>query len=165
MANAVLLGKNAKYGDWEPGTNQGNIWKMKQTSSLLIRTRTQGLLWRNHWNHQSGPGRVKMTTWIKGSREKLHNKSIMRELLESRGPFFRTPGLWGQLSSLCSSPANGTSQVPVHSSQIQTSTIWRQSPKREFIALSVLVGLLFPLTYHSKSSLIMRSLKNEFNIL
>lgn len=26
MANAVLLGeKNAKYGNWEPGTNQGNI--------------------------------------------------------------------------------------------------------------------------------------------
>lgn len=25
MADAVLLGKNAKYGDWEPGTNQGNI--------------------------------------------------------------------------------------------------------------------------------------------
>ena len=48
MANAVLLGKNAKYGDWEPGTNQGNVSKMKQASSLLIRTRTRGLLLRNH---------------------------------------------------------------------------------------------------------------------
>lgn len=63
---------------------------MKQTSSLLIRTRTQGLLWRNHWNHQSGLGRAKMTTRIKEWREKLHSKSIMRELLESRSPSFRT---------------------------------------------------------------------------
>lgn len=56
---------------------------MKQTSSLLIRTRTAGLLWRNHWNHQSGLGRVKMTTWIKGFREKWHNKSIAWQLRES----------------------------------------------------------------------------------
>lgn len=92
--------KNAKYGDWEPGTNQGSIWKMKQTSSLLIRTRTQGLLWRNHWNHQSSLGRVKLTTWIKGRRKKLQNKSRgtnLRALLEPWYPVFRAASL--QISS------------------------------------------------------------------
>lgn len=86
MANAVLLRRKMQNKDREPGTNQGTIWRMKQTSRLLIRTRAQGLLWRNHWNHQSSLVRVKMTTWIKGFWEELHNKCITRELLKLWSP-------------------------------------------------------------------------------
>lgn len=86
MANAVLLRRKMQNMDREPGTNQGTIWRMKQTSRLLIRTRAQGLLWRNHWNHQSSLARVKMTTWIKGFWEELHNKCITGELLELWSP-------------------------------------------------------------------------------
>lgn len=86
MANAVLLKRKMQNMDMEPGTNQGTIWRMKQTSRLLIRTRAQGLCWRNHWNHQSSLGIVKMTTWIKGFWEELHNKCITRELLELWSP-------------------------------------------------------------------------------
>lgn len=86
MANAVLLRRKMQNMDREPGTNQGTIWRMKQTSRLLIRTRAQGLLWRNHWNHQSSLGRVKMTTWIKGFWEELRSKCIAKELLELWSP-------------------------------------------------------------------------------
>lgn len=79
---------------------------MKQTSSLLIITRTQGLLWRNHWNHQSGLARTKMTTWIKGYSEKAHEESIIREQLESQSSFFQPWSLRDELSLLSSSLAS-----------------------------------------------------------
>lgn len=151
-------GKNAKYGDWEPGTNQGNIWKMKQTSSLLIRTRTQGLLWRNHWNHHLGLARVEMTTRIKGLRETLHNKSVLRELGEPWHPFFRTTNFQDHLGSPSRCTANGSSQIPAFSSHIQTSVIWTTEISTWgihmlslFLYIFFLPGISFPRPFRLRS--------------
>lgn len=125
MANAVLLRRKMQNMDREPGTNQGTIWRMKQTSRLLIRTRAQGLLWRNHWNHQSSLARVKMTTWIKGFWEELHNKCITRELQELWSPASESQPLRFSLPS--AAPRQEEAACPPHFLPQSTDlTVWRQ---------------------------------------
>lgn len=118
-------GKNVQYGDWEPGTNQGNTWKVKQISSLLIRTRTQGLLWRNHWNHQSGLRRVhRQPGW--GNRGRNCTRKGSRGSYQGPKSCGQNHTPRAQRSSLHSSLANGIGQVPAHSSWSHTSETWRQ---------------------------------------
>lgn len=88
--------------DMRPGINQGSIWRMKQTSNPLIRTRTGGLLCRNHWNHQSGLAVMKMTTWIKGFWEKLPQQMYGRGTLSSLESLRRATSFEGP-SFVCSS--------------------------------------------------------------
>lgn len=95
-------GEKMQNMDMRPGINQGSIWRMKQTSNPLIRTRTGGLLCRNHWNRQSGLAIMKMTTWIKGFWEKLPQQMYGRGAVSSLESLLRGTSFEGP-SFVCSS--------------------------------------------------------------